>query len=104
MIRCYCDLCGREVHRTRETLYTVTLMSERSAEPGLALDDADLDDQADDDHTEAIESLLLKANTSLEPEAQLPRQPFHFCTPCYANFCADPLGLRRVRNKRFSSN
>jgi hypothetical protein len=107
MLRCYCDVCGKELVSGQDGRYAVRLEARRVCEPA-ALTDADLDGQDDPDHIDAMEQLLSDDATHLHHPPEPPPAPkareFDLCSNCYRRFHADPFGFERRRRLYSSSN
>ncbi|MCU0706207.1 MAG: hypothetical protein MUF18_19765 [Fimbriiglobus sp.] len=109
MLRCYCDVCGKELHSGQDGRYTVRVEARRVCEP-VELTAADLDGQDDPDHLDAMEQLLADAETeaTLHHPPELPPAPkareFDLCGGCYCRFHSDPFGFERRRSLYTRSN
>ena len=106
MLRCYCDVCGKEVVAGTDTRYAVRLEARRVGEPA-GLTAADLDGQDDPDHIDAMEQLLADADADLDtpPPPPAPKaREFDLCGGCYRRFHADPFGFERRRRLYTNSN
>lgn len=105
MLRCYCDVCGKELVSGADARYAVRLEARRVNEPDT-LTESDLDGQDDPDHIDAMEQLLADptAHVAAEPPpAPTPRE-FDLCGGCYRRFHADPFGFERRRKLYYSQN
>lgn len=109
MLRCFCDVCGKELVSGQDGRYAVRLEARRVCEPA-GLTDADLDGQDDPDHIDAMEQLLSDGDADAElhhppepPPAPKARE-FDLCSGCYRRFHADPFGFERRRRLYSSSN
>ena len=105
MLRCFCDVCGKELGSGHDARYAVRLEARRVSAPAT-LTDADLDGQDDPDHIDAMEELLADHDPDAEPDGPAPTPPseFDLCGKCYRKFTADPLGLHRRRSMTYSAN
>ena len=110
MLRCYCDVCGKELVSGQDGRYAVRLEAKRVGEPA-GLTDADLDGQDDPDHIDAMERLLSDdddGDSHLHHPPAPPAAPnareFDLCGGCYGRFHADPFGFDRRRRLYSSSN
>jgi hypothetical protein len=111
MLRCFCDVCGKELVSGQDGRYAVRLEARRVCEPA-GLTDADLDGQDDPDHIDAMEQLLAHADEddcddrhhSPEPPPAPKAREFDLCAGCYRRFHADPFGFERRRRMYSSSN
>ena len=109
MLRCYCDVCGKELVSGQDGRYAVRLEARRVCEPA-GLTAADLDGQDDPDHIDAMERLLADSDSSADlhhsPEPPLAphAREFDLCGVCYARFHTDPFGFDRRRRLYSSSN
>ena len=104
MLRCFCDVCGKELGSGHDARYAVRMESRRVNSP-TALTDADLDGQDDPDHLDAMEELLGDPDAA---DATPPPPPqaneFDLCGGCYRKFSTDPLGFQRRRAMSYSAN
>ena len=101
MVHFSCDLCGQDVHPTKDQRYVVKV-------EGYPVDDQSLlsDDDLDEDHFEQVSELLQEIDHSdhLELDDDCKTFRFDLCSECYKKFLRDPLGKEMVHRFDFSEN
>ena len=104
MIRCYCDLCKKEINPREHLHYIVRMEVYAAFDPA---DEYDCDDSDDRNHLEEIQDMLDAIEDEDLEEAS--REVYHkmrfdLCAECRRKFMRNPLGRDLLNRSRFSEN
>jgi len=104
MIRCYCDLCKKEINRREQPYYIVKVEVYAAFDP---CEEHDGDDYEDRNYLEEIQGILDAIDEeNLEEASQdvYHKMRFDLCPECRRKFVRNPLGRDMLDRSRFSEN
>ena len=104
MIRCYCDLCKREINQREQPYYIVKMEVYAAFDPA---EDIDCDSPDDRNYLEEIQEMLDGIDDEDLEEASREvyhRMRFDLCPECRRKFMRNPLGRNLLDRSRFSEN